>query len=329
MRVLSLLILLLLGGTAMAESVTEIWRERITAYGREIVLDLSVSVPDCETLGIYRVSTVSSREMTGERVSRVQPEKQRGIANRTKPEAPVAVSMIDRAYHAYGNPVSAGEAIDAVRAFLNPVLENVQGVKLRLEEMTVRSPLFVYNKDTGEWGEQVYPDETGSYTFTGGYWLDGLEIAPFRYPHWLDGRKYPFGTVFPETPYWTCYLSVAENNCRTMDISVPTVIEKTADVIELAPFEATKASIRALAEQGLLRAVLGTRMVYAAFDCGEEDVWELRPVWMTEAEIYWDETKTSEDTGYEPWFETVLTDVRTGEIIEMRWADGYTPPEAE
>ena len=326
MRVLALCFLMMqFLGAAMAEPVTEIWQETMTACGREIVFDVTVEIPDAGNLGIYRVSTASAREMTGERPSRVQPQKRRGIAYRTKPEEPVAISDIDRAYHAYGNPVSAGEALDAVEAFLAPVLEAVRGVELRLDEMTVSSPRFIYNKDTGEWGEQVHPDETGGYAFKASLWLDGLPVEPFQYPRWLDARKYPFGTVFPQTPYWNCHLSVTENDCRSMDVSIPTVIEKTADGVALAPFEATKASLRALAEQGLLRAVLNIRMAYAAFDCGKEDEWELRPVWMTEAEIYWDETKTAEDTGYEPWYETVLTDVRTGEIIEMRWADGYLP----
>ena len=325
MRVLALVCLLMLLGSA-ASAETEIWQETMTAYGREIVFDVAVEIPSGEELGIYRVSTVSADEMTGERPHRVQPEKRRGLAYRTKPKEQVAIADIDRLYHAYDNPVSAGEALDAAQAFLAPVLAQVKNVELRLETMTVTSPRFIYNKDTGEWGNQVYPDETGGYAFETSMWLDGLEIAPRRYPHWLDSRKYPFGTVFPETPYWNCCLSVTENNCRTMNVSIPTVIAQTAERVEIAPLEKTKASLRALAEQGLLRSVLSMRMVYAAFDCGQEDIWELRPVWMTEAEIYWDETKTMEDTCYEPWYETVLTDVRTGQIIEMRWADGYAPP---
>ena len=325
MRVLALVCLLMLLGSA-ASAETEIWQETMTAYGREIVFDVAVEIPSGEELGIYRVSTVSADEMTGERPHRVQPEKRRGLAYRTKPKEQVAIADIDRLYHAYGNPVSAGEALDAAQAFLAPVLAQVKNVELRLETMTVTSPRFIYNKDTGEWGNQVYPDETGGYAFETSMWLDGLEIAPRRYPHWLDSRKYPFGTVFPETPYWNCCLSVTENNCRTMNVSIPTVIAQTAERVEIAPLEKTKASLRALAEQGLLRSVLSMRMVYAAFDCGQEEIWELRPVWMTEAEIYWDETKTMEDTGYEPWYEPVLTDVRTGQIIEMRWADGYAPP---
>lgn len=325
MRVLALVCLLMLLGSA-ASAETEIWQETMTAYGREIVFDVAVEIPSGEELGIYRVSTVSADEMTGERPHRVQPEKRRGLAYRTKPKEQVAIADIDRLYHAYGNLVSAGEALDAAQAFLAPVLAQVKNVELRLETMTVTSPRFIYNKDTGEWGNQVYPDETGGYAFETSMWLDGLEIAPLRYPHWLDSRKYPFGTVFPETPYWNCCLSVTENNCRTMNVSIPTVIAQTAERVEIAPLEKTKASLRALAEQGLLRSVLSMRMVYAAFDCGQEEIWELRPVWMTEAEIYWDETKTMEDTCYEPWYETVLTDVRTGQIIEMRWADGYAPP---
>ena len=325
MRVLALVCLLMLLGSA-ASAETEIWQETMTAYGREIVFDVAVEIPSGEELGIYRVSTVSEDEMTGERPHRVQPEKRRGLAYRTKPKEQVAIADIDRLYHAYGNLVSAGEALDAAQAFLAPVLAQVKNVELRLETMTVTSPRFIYNKDTGEWGNQVYPDETGGYAFETSMWLDGLEIAPRRYPHWLDSRKYPFGTVFPETPYWNCCLSVTENNCRTMNVSIPTVIAQTAERVEIAPLEKTKASLRALAEQGLLRSVLSMRMVYAAFDCGQEEIWELRPVWMTEAEIYWDETKTMEDTCYEPWYETVLTDVRTGQIIEMRWADGYAPP---
>ena len=327
MRVLVLLFLMMqLFCPALAQPVTESWRETIRAYGREISFDVMVEIPDGGELGISRVRTVSARESQGEPPRRTQPEKRRGVAYRTKPEEAVAVSDIDRMYHAYGNLVSAGEALDAAQAFLAPVLAQVKNVELRLETMTVTSPRFIYNKDTGEWGNQVYPDETGGYAFETSMWLDGLEIAPRRYPHWLDSRKYPFGTVFPETPYWNCCLSVTENNCRTMNVSIPTVIAHTAERVEIAPLEKTKASLRALAEQGLLRSVLSMRMVYAAFDCGQEDIWELRPVWMTEAEIYWDETKTMEDTCYEPWYETVLTDVRTGQIIEMRWADGYAPP---
>jgi len=326
MRVLALMcLMILLYGASFAEPREEIWREMITAYGREIAIDVTVQMPDSDALGIYRVRTVSARDSQGEQPYRAQPEKRRGIAYRTKPEAPVPYEEIDRAYHAYGNPVSAGEAMDAVETFLTPVLEQVEGIELRLDEMTVRSPQFVYNKETGEWGEQVHADETGGYAFETSLWLDGLPVEQREYPHWLDSRKYPFGTVFPNTVHWNCYLSVSENDCRYMDISIPTVIEKTTEGIELAPLENTQASLRALAEAGLLRSIERMQMAYAAFDCGEEDVWELRPVWLTDAEIYWDETKTAEDAGYEPWYETVMTDARTGEIIELRWADGYQP----
>jgi len=328
MRVLALLILMLLPFGA-AQAGTEIWQETLTAYGREIVFDVTVEIPDGEEFGIYRVRTVSARDSQGEQPYRPQPEKRRGIAYRTKPEVMVPYGEIDRAYHAYGNPVSAGEAMDAAETFLAPVLEQVVSVELHLDEMTVRSPRFIYNKDTGEWGEQVHADETGSYAFETSLWLDGLPVEPRKYPHWLDDRKYPFGTVFPRTVHWNCHLSVSENDCRYMDISIPTVIEKTAECVELAPIENTQASLRALAEAGLLRSIQRMQMAYAAFDCGEEDVWELRPVWLTDAEIYWDETKTADDTGYEPWYQTVMTDVRTGEIVEMRWADGYRPQTEE
>lgn len=330
MRILALMcLMLLLCSAASAETKTQIWRETIAAYGREIAIDVTVQVPDGDELGIYRVSTISAEASKGEYPHRVQPQKRRGIAYRTKLEEPVAYADIDRAYHAYGNPVSAGEALDTVQAFLAPVLSRVQGVEMTLDSMTIYTPRFIYYKDSGEWGEQIHADETGGYAFTSSYWLDGLEIAPREYPQWRDDRKLTFGTPYPKSAYWSCYLSVNENGYQHMSISIPTVIAKTSDSIELAPLEATKDSLRALAKQGMLRSIKSMQLAYAEFDCGEEEVWELRPVWMTVAEIYPDETRSAENYGYEPWYETIITDARTGEIIEMCWADGYRPYPAE
>ena len=97
MRVLVLLFLMMqLFCPALAQPVTEIWRETITAYEREISFDVMVEIPDGGELGIYRVRTVSARESQGEPPRRTQPEKRRGVAYRTKPEEVVAVSDIDR-----------------------------------------------------------------------------------------------------------------------------------------------------------------------------------------------------------------------------------------
>jgi len=326
-----LLLLMMMTSWAMADTAQELyiqaqtpWQETLHAFGREIVLDVKIEMPDVQTLNIYRAQTVSAREMTGDYVSRKQLPKKRGLAVRRKPEEVIPVAQIDRAYRAYDNPLCAGEAMDTVQAFLDAMMEEAQGVSAVLETMTVESPRFVYNKNTGEWLGQAYTDETGGYHFECGYWLDGVRVERHAYPQWRDHRNVSFDIPTPDSAYWSSHLHVEDGGRLTLDASMPSIVRVTQESIALAPLEATKDALRTLVERGLLRSIKRMALVYAGFDYGEGEEWEIRPVWMIDAEIYYDETRSAYDYG-EPWYECVLTDARTGEIIQFCWADGCEP----
>lgn len=330
MRVLIVTILtLLLTSCALADTVQQLyaqaqkpWQETIFAFGREISIDVTPQMPDVDALCVYRVQTVSAQESLGDSPRREQPRKQRGYATRTKPQIVVPFGEIDRDFCAYGSSVTAGEAADRITAFLAPVREKMERVELEITQMHVRSPIFRFNKETGEWENQVYEDAVGQYSFDVRFTLDGIEV-PQGGGNWRDVRKTTFGVPEPELPYWSSALIIGENGAFEMKrIEAPSVSEVIVHGIELATLEKTKASLRALAQDGLLRSIRGMKLIYAAFDTGEGgEEWELRPVWATEAEIYFDETRSAEYYG-EPWYQNVYTDARTGEIIELRWADG-------
>ena len=316
--------LLLTAGCARADTPQELraqarepWQETILAYGREIVLDVTAQMPDAEQVNVYRVRTISGNGDEGDSPYYEQLPKRRGYAVRRRPEEPVPAAQIDRELHAYGSPVSAGEALDAVNAFLASL--DVQGVSLDVQTMTVRSPCFLYDKRTGEWGNAVYDGEVGVYMFDVACTLDGVpvELSPFT---WRDSRNDAFGEPEPVLPWYNLFMNVG-GTYRWLRASVPSVVEVTARDVALCPLDDVRAQLRALAQEGLLRDVTGMRLSYVSFGYAQErEVCELRPVWVCPSEIYYNETSGPEDTGYEPWIQDVLIDAQTGEILQLRWA---------
>lgn len=323
-------LLLATAGGALADTPQEIyaqaqepWRETITAYGREIVIDVTPSMPEVDRLGIYRVTTVSAREVRmDDGAQREAPRKRRGYATRSKPDEVIPSDEIDGDAHAYGNPLSAGEALARTQAFLEPVIEQARQVDVRIDAMTIHSPSFYYNKETGEWGEQIYADEVGSYEFSLACTLGGVEIARLQ-NRWRDTRNWTYGAPEPKIPYWEGQLLFYDNGSEYKDVRVPSVLEATEQDVELAPMETVRESLRELARQGLLRDVADMRLVYAGFAYAQEpDVWQLRPVWVCNCEIYFDEKSGPQTCGYRKWMENVVIDAQTGEVIQLRWADG-------
>ena len=74
--------LVLLAGCARADTPQELltqaqtpWRETISAYGREIVVDVTAQMPDVEQVNVYRVCTVEAEGDEGE--SPVYPQVQK------------------------------------------------------------------------------------------------------------------------------------------------------------------------------------------------------------------------------------------------------------
>lgn len=307
---------------ALCAQAREPWRETITAYEREIVIDVTPRMPDVDRLGIYRVTTVSAREICdGEAPFEEEPRKRRGYATRMKPTEVIPLARIDGDVHAYGNPLSAGEALAKARAFLEPVLEQVRQVDVRIDAMTIDSPLFYYNKETGEWGEQVHADAVGSYRFSLVYTLDGVEISQAK-NQWRDTRNWDYGAPEPKMPYWEGHLRFHDIGGEYKEVRAPSVLEVTEPDVELAPMEAVRESLRELAREGLLRDVADMRLAYVGFAYAQEtDVWQLRPVWICNCEIYSDEKTGPEDCGYQPWMADVVIDARTGEVIQRCWAD--------
>ena len=316
--------LVLLAGCARADTPQELltqaqtpWRETISAYGREIVVDVTAQMPDVEQVNVYRVCTVEAEGDEGEAPVYPQVQKRRGYAVRCKPEEAIPVAQIDREMYAYGCPVSAGEALDTVNAFLDG--SGAQGVTLDVQAMTVRSPRYLFDKRAGEWGAQVDEGETGVYEFDVACTLYGVpvELSPFA---WRDSRNANFGAPEPVLPWYNLFMSVG-GTYRWLRARVPSVVEIAARDVELCPLSDVQAQLRALAQEGLLRDVACMRLAYVSFGYAQEqEICELRPVWVCTSEIYYDETSGPEDTFYEPWMEDVLIDAQTGEVIELRWA---------
>ena len=316
--------LVLLAGCARADTPQELltqaqtpWRETISAYGREIVVDVTAQMPDVEQVNVYRVCTVEAEGDEGEAPVYPQVQKRRGYAVRCKPEEAIPVAQIDREMYAYGCPVSAGEALDTVNAFLHGL--GAQGVTLDVQAMTVRSPRYLFDKRTGEWGAQVDESETGVYEFDVACTLYGVpvELSPFA---WRDSRNANFGAPEPVLPWYNLFMSVG-GTYRWLRARVPSVVEIAARDVELCPLSDVQAQLRALAQEGLLRDVACMHLAYVSFGYAQEqEICELRPVWVCTSEIYYDETSGPEDTFYEPWMEDVLIDAQTGEVIELRWA---------
>ena len=316
--------LVLLAGCARADTPQELltqaqtpWRETISAYGREIVVDVTAQMPDVEQVNVYRVCTVEAEGDEGEAPVYPQVQKRRGYAVRCKPEEAIPVAQIDRETHAYGCPVSAGEALDTVNAFLHGL--GAQSVTLDVQAMTVRSPRYLFDKRTGEWGAQVDESETGVYEFDVACTLYGVpvELSPFA---WRDSRNANFGAPEPVLPWYNLFMSVG-GTYRWLRARVPSVVEIAARDVELCPLSDVQAQLRALAQEGLLRDVACMHLAYVSFGYAQEqEICELRPVWVCTSEIYYDETSGPEDTFYEPWMEDVLIDAQTGEVIELRWA---------
>ena len=316
--------LVLLAGCARADTPQELltqaqtpWRETISAYGREIVVDVTAQMPDVEQVNVYRVCTVEAEGDEGEAPVYPQVQKRRGYAVRCRPEEAIPVAQIDRDTHAYGCPVSAGEALDTVNAFLDG--SGAQGVTLDVQAMTVRSPRYLFDKRTGEWGAQVDEGETGVYEFDVACTLDGVpvELSPFA---WRNSRNANFGAPEPVLPWYNLFMNVG-GTYRWLRARVPSVVEIAARDVELCPLSDVQAQLRALAQEGLLRDVACMHLAYVSFGYAQEqEICELRPVWVSTSEIYSDETSGPEDTFYEPWMEDVLIDAQTGEVIELRWA---------
>ena len=295
----------------------EPWRETISAYGREIFIDVTAQMPDAEQVNVYRVCTVNGEGDEGDAPVYVQVQKRRGYAVRRRPEEAVPVEQMDRTLHAYGSPVSAGEALDGVLTFLDTL--GVQGVTLDVRTMTVRSPRYLFDKRAGTWGPQVDENETGVYEFDIACTLDGVpvELSPFV---WRDSRNMSFDEPEPVLPWYDVFANVG-GTYRWLRARVPSVVQVTALDVALCPLDDVRAQLRALAQEGLLRDVAGMYLAYVSFGYTQErEVCELRPVWICSSEIYYDETKGPEDTGYEPWIQDVLIDAQTGELIELRWA---------
>lgn len=295
----------------------EPWRETISAYGREIVLDVTAQMPDAEQVNVYRVCTVNGEGDEGDAPVYAQVQKRRGYAVRRKPEEVVPVEQMDRTLHAYGSPVSAGEALDGVLAFLDTL--GVQGVTLDVRTMTVRSPRYLFDKRAGTWGPQVDENETGVYEFDIACTLDGVPVELSLFV-WRDSRNMSFDEPEPVLPWYDVFANVG-GTYRWLRARVPSVVQVTARDVALCPLDDVRAQLRALAQEGLLRNVEGMYLAYVSFGYAQErEVCELRPVWICPSEIYYDETKGPEDTGYEPWIQDVLIDAQTAELIELRWA---------
>lgn len=321
----------------IAAAAKEPWQEKIEAYGRQIVIDVTPQVPDVERIGVYHVTHRQVDDMAGEYpYSKSEyPEKRRGIAFRGKPSDVFTPDTFDPAYHAFGSPESAQNVLSEALEAIAPYAQE-PGLSIAWTTLTGRSPTYVYNKNTGEWGETAIEGAVGAYQVDFEMTLDGV---PLLDP--ADGNSCglftrdvdEYGWVRKYPPSWEGRYDLYTPAYHVMHLTVPHVTEVLEENAELASLDQVKATLRGLAEDGLLRGIDSMRlglMVFAYYDEQEgEDMasWTqegeellLKPVWACQCEIYSrPEDEPSDIPDFADMRNTVAIDARTGELIQNDW----------
>lgn len=322
--------LLLPLGAASAETIAELaeqaktpWKETIAAHGRELTFDVTARVPDAAQMGLYRVTC----ERDEERMDRPGPEyppKRRGIAKRAKPNETFSPEELDPEYRAFGNPLTAGEAVALAQQWFEPRLERLPGVGLALTEVTGYSPLYLFDKNAQEWLGLAAEGEVGSYWMAYELTFMGAPVEEWR-PFFVDADAY-----YEERAYedfgcqWTVTAMVEDREKDYIfSMGLPKLEETLAENVELAPLETVLDALRGLVRDGYLRKVESLTLCYHAFHVGErgqEDGGEgflFKPVWAARCEAYDSPEREAADFFGEvmPSEEVVYIDARTGEWI--------------
>lgn len=320
----------------IAEAAKEPWRETVEAHGRQIVFDVTPQVPDAERIGVYHVTQEQVSDIAGEYpYSKSEyPEKRRGIAFRSKPDDVFTPDTFDPAYHAFGSPDSAQDVLSRAQEMIAPHAQE-PGLGIAWETLTGSSPAYIYNKNTGEWGETAIEGAVGSYRI-------GFETTLYGVPLLGAGEGRSIGLfvraaeryemVQKYVPSWkTQYLSYTPAY-HALNLTVPHVTQVLEEDAELASLNEVRAVLRGLAQEGLLRGIDTMRLGLMAFayhdaqeesmvyDVQEGEVFLLKPVWVCQCEMV--DSPDEEPSIFmeiEQMRYTVAIDARTGELIRASW----------
>lgn len=315
----------------LARQASTPWRETIETFGRTLDFDVTAQLADAAQVNMYRVT-----ELRGEERKRIPnaptPEKRRGIAYRTRPSETYTLLTLPQDYHAFGNPITAQEAIAAADARLAPVLSGAPGTQAQLAQVTAYSPEYVYNKNTGEWGGVAVEGDVGSYKIEYQLTLDGVPLFAGQ-PFYLDGEAYlQEGASRYRVPYWNAYSLVEAQEDYHAAACVPVVQQVICENVALAPLDSVWASLRALAQEGYLREVYDLRLSYTAFCVDEltqgentDGEYLMKPVWVASAEAYEDPAREATNRYGEIWKNEVyiFLDAQTGELIERSYVTAW------
>lgn len=308
---------------------------------RTVDIALTARVPDVPAMGVYMAEAARVEEQSeGEALYVAPPEKRRGIAYRRREEEVFAPETLPEDYRAYGCPLTAREALARFDVLLEPYLEALPGVAAPWAVLSGRSPLCLYDKEAGTWGEQVDARETGGYR---------VEYAPALCGAPLLGGEAPFArdldAYFAEGANMDFDLAAfckadvsatAEGEpWLSLRARLPRVTETLAESVDFAPLADVFEAVKALAAEGYLWRADSLEMVYYGFVYGErpaEDAYDpaaeerylIKPVWALRGEFGTiPERENAPDYAEESAGQIALIDARTGEIIERSRVEAW------
>ena len=321
-----------LAPAARADTVAELaiqaqapWRETITAHGRTLCFDVTAEVPQVEAMDVCRVRPVRGEQWR----SQPQPElppKRRGIAQRMKDSEVFAPEALPVDYAAFGNPYTAAQFLADTQARLAPVLAQAEGVQARWTSLTGISPVWLYDKNAGQWLDTAIEGAVGGYSLDFSLAFMGAPLAEGT-PFYRDAETYfaEGGRQFA-APSWFVHASAESGEAYSVYASLPALVQTFEEETELVSLSLVLDVLRELAQEGLLRAVDRLTLCYGTFAVAEEgDDALLMPVWVAKAEIYQDAQSEPYESYGEVWRSerTVYIDARTGALIEREWVQGW------
>lgn len=318
---------------AQADTVAELarqaqtpWRETIEAHGRTLTFEVTAEVPAVEAMGVYRVQQVRE-ELWKSRPQPELPPKRRGIARRSRAEEVFSPGTLPEDYAAFGNPYTAAQFLADTQARLAPVLAQAEGAQARWTALVGISPLYLYDKNAGQWLGTAVEGDVGSYSLDFALTFMGAPLAEGT-PYCLDWEAYyAQGGRLASAPSWFVHASAESGEAYTLYASLPALVQTLEAKADLAPLSRVLETLRALAGKGLLRAINRLTLGYGTFAVAGEEGSDalLLPVWTAAAEIYPDAQSEAHTVYGEVWRGegTLYIDARTGELIEREWVEGW------
>ena len=301
------------------------WRETITAHGRTLDFDVTAEVPQVGAMGVYRVRQVRDEQWR----SLPQPElppKRRGIARRRKADEVFAPDALPVDYASFGNPYTAAQFLADTQARLAPVLAQATGTQARWTELTGISPVWLYDKNAGQWLDTAIEGAVGGYSLGYSLTFMGAPLAEGRpYRDWeafyAEGRE----QIFP--PSWFVSAAAESGEAYSVYASLPALVQTIEAEAELVPLSCVLEMLRSLAQEGLLRAVENLTLGYGTFAVAGEESGDalLLPVWTARAEIYQNAQSEPHESDGDVWRsqETIYIDARTGALIDLEWVEHW------